>query len=226
MAQISINQLAEFSSATAAKRKRLIAQQITPNKLLIPWYQQAKAAIRNYLKNVNDESPIVEAVNSIRSKTSTSKRQVTDQKVSLEALDKLRTLRVPRLLRILKYKLIKPDSKKISYGDVDVIIAPDLVIQAKYRGKTIYGAVKIHICKTKPFDPQQAKYVSALLYNYLTREVAQPGEIVNPELCICLDVFSDRFYSASDTCTRELKEIKEFCLEVKKIWDSLSFLRP
>jgi len=139
MAQISINQMAEFSSATAAKRKRLIAQQIKPNKLLIPWYQQAKAAIRNYLKDVNDESPILDAISSIKSKTSTSKRQVTDQKVSLEALDKLRSLNVPRLLRILKYELIKPDSKKISYGDVDVIIAPDLVIRAKYRGKIIYG---------------------------------------------------------------------------------------
>jgi hypothetical protein len=226
MAQISINQLAEFSSATAAKRKRLIAQQITPNKLLIPWYQQAKAAIRNYFKDVNDESPIDDAISSIRSKAPTSKRQILDQKVSLEALDKLRSLKVPRLLRMLKYELIKPDSKKISYGDVDVIIAPDLVIRAKYRGKTIYGAIKIHICKTKPFDPQQAKYVSALLHNYLTKQVAQPGEIVSPELCICLDVFSDRFYCASDTCTKEIKEIKQFCLEVKKIWDSLSFLRP
>ncbi|MBX9782775.1 MAG: hypothetical protein K2X48_05690 [Chitinophagaceae bacterium] len=54
---ISTNQLAEYSQATEASKKRIIKQQKVPNKLLIPWYQKAKGAIKKFFSNTSDYAP-------------------------------------------------------------------------------------------------------------------------------------------------------------------------
>lgn len=221
MAKISINQLAEFSSGTTATRTRIIKQQIKVNKNLVPWYQFAKACIRRFLSNVSTHDVIAQGIETLQKKEAKTKRQLADKQVSIEALKKIRTLKLPKLFSIIKYEIVKPDSKYIVMEGVDIIISPDIIIKAKFKGKIVYGACKIHICKSKPFDHNQGQYVATLLHQYLITSVAQEDEIVLPELCFCLDVFSDRIVSASDKSTKIIGEIKTFCLEVKKIWDSL-----
>lgn len=219
--EISINQLAEFSIGTAASKRRIIKQQIKVDKRLVPWYQRAKSTIRSYLQDVSNYDAIDTGIEVLRKRQPLTDRQKIDQKVSVEALEKLRLLTLPKLLTTLEYRLIKPTSKTIEISGVDLKIAPDVVIQANYRGRVIYGAVKIHISKSKPFDQNQAQYVATLLQKYLSTVIATQDEMVLPELCFCLDVFSDRVVSASESSGRIINEIKVYCLEVKKIWDSL-----
>jgi hypothetical protein len=218
---ISINQLAEFSRSTEAARRRIIKQQLTPNKVLIPWYQLAKAASKKYLLDVKNSQPLKDAIAVLIQRVPANKRQSTDRKVSIEALELVEIIKKPALLSEIRYELIIPGNKKIRIANVDITVAPDVIIKGTYKGKTIYGAVKIHICKTKPFDLAQSKYVSALLNKFLIDNIAKPGEVVIPQLCLSMDVFAQRIVSSSDDTTAEIKEIKRLCEEVKKIWSGI-----
>jgi hypothetical protein len=215
---LSINQFAEFSSATESGKKRILKQQKNPNKLLIPWYQRAKGAIRKFLANVNDYSVIDNAIKILKEKNPANNRQNIDRNVSIEALEELKKVKLPRLLKYINYELITVEEKTLLINNVDIIVAPEVIIKASYKGEIVYGAVKIHISKGKPFNYNQATYVSALIHEFLTRKIAKPHERVLPELCLCLDVFSKRLVPAPNNMKNEIITIGKICDEVKILW--------
>jgi hypothetical protein len=216
--KISINQIAEFSVASNSNRNRIIKQQINPNKLLIPWYQTAKSTAKKYLWNVNDITILRKGIELLEKKDAKNNRQMIDKKVSIEALNILQTINVPPLLRKIKYEIISVSDKSISLNGVEIKIAPDVIIKGMYKGKIVYGAIKFHVCKSKPFEFKQCEYVGALLKHYLRKKVAKPNEAVLSELCLCLDIFSERYVPSPINSSKRLTELKQLCLELKSLW--------
>ena len=216
--QISVNQFAEFSKATLKGKQRILKQQLVPNLLLIPWYRTARAAMKKYLKEVDNFTPIDEAIEKLTSNVPSTKRQSDERQASVAALTELKTFAFPKLLRDVEYEIIKPAKNFVTLSNVDIIVAPDVVLRGRHKEKIIYGAVKVHICKTKPFDDKQSKYVANLLHRLLVKNMAtDEGEIL-PELCLCIDVFGGRITPASEVTAKERSEIKTICEEVKKLW--------
>ena len=217
---ISVNQLAEFSEATEASKKRILKQQKTPNRLLIPWYQKAKAAIKKFFTNTKDHTPIDDAIKELELRVPSNERQKNDRAVSMQALEVMKKIKLPKVLSSLEYELITTKSKDILINEVDVIVAPEIIIKAEYRGEIIFGGVKIHISKGKPFNHAQASCVATLVYQHLMKRVASSKEKVLPELCLCLDVFAERVVAAPPNPLKEIKVIKKMCDEVKVFWPS------
>jgi len=215
---ISINQFAEFSSSTDASKKRIIKQQKNPNKLLIPWYQKAKGAIKKFFSNVKDYAPIDDAIKTLQGKMTFNNRQRIDRVVSIEALELIKKIKLPKKLLLMDYELISADSKEININDVDIKVAPEIIIKAKLKNEVVYGAIKIHISKGKPFNHIQAIYVSTLIYYFLMRKVCKRNERVLPELCLCLDVFSERLVPAPDNLSTGIVTIRKICDEIKDVW--------
>lgn len=215
---ISVNQFAEFSGGTLATKKRIIKQQVTPNKFLLPWYQTARAAMKKYFKDINNTSSLDDAIELLLSRKADSKRKQIDKKVSIEALNELKSFAFPVLLKNIEFEIIKPPVKNILINNVNIIIAPDIVLKADYNGKIVYGAIKIHICKTKPFDENQCSYVSNLIYAYLEKEITKGNGTVIPELCLCLDIFGGRIMPASSKSLKLNVEIRNICDELKLLW--------
>ena len=136
-------------------------------------------------------------------------------------MNKLKLLTFPKLFKTLDYEIIKVEDKNISFNGVDIKVAPDIIIKGMVNGKVVYGGIKIHICKSKPFDFHQAKYVSNTIYTFLQKKVADKNEKVLAELCFCCDVFSDRIVQASEDNRKEIFEIKNLCLEIIKLSETL-----
>ncbi len=216
---ISINQFAEFSAATNAAKARIIKQQQKVNKLLIPWYQSAKGSIKRYLTDVNDYTPIEQGVEKLKDKIVNSKRQGIDKAVSIEALQKMIEVNLPRILGNVPYQVIKPEVKFVIVNGVKIMVSPELVIKAKIGGRIVYGGVKIHLSKTKPFDSKQCNFVAILMYDYLS-ELAGENEHVAPQFCLCVDLFSNRVVSAKENHISESQEINKICNEIAQLWIS------
>ncbi len=216
---ISINQMADFQGSTDATKKRIINQQLTPNKFLIPWYQLAKARIKKSFELKGDLKPIQDAMDTLQKRKPTSDRQKTDKQVSLEALERFVKMKLPDVLKNIDYEIVRPENKTLQVSDVDVIVAPEVVIKGTFNGKTVFGAVKIHISKNKPFDLKKSTYVASTIYEYLKSRIATEEDIVMREICICLDVFSGRLVSAPEDSELTFSEVEEICREVKEIWD-------
>jgi hypothetical protein len=217
--KISVNQLAEFSGASETSKKRIIKQQLNPDTFRVPRYQLTKARIKKSIELKGDLSPIHEAIKILESKQATTDWQINDKKVSLEALTRFIKIKLPSLLRNLNFQVIKPQNKSVELREVDVIVAPEIVIKGKMNGQTVIGGIKLHISKTKPFDLTKSQYVASIIYKYLQDRVATKEEVVVPQLCICLDVFNERLVSAPDDVEEVIKQVRFFCDEIKSIWE-------
>lgn len=216
--KISVNQLADFSAASESGKKRIIRQQVKPSKVKISWYQMSKAKIRKSMELKGSLDPIMEGIKILEARKPLTKFQVNDKNVSLEALKRFVNIKLPVALKKMDYSVIKPKSKTLDVKDVDIIVAPDVVIKGKFMGHTVVGGIKIHISKTKPFDLSQAQYVSSVICKYLKEVVAEKGDIVMPELCFCLDVFDERLVPAPEKYEEIIKKVKDLCDEVKFLW--------
>lgn len=223
MATISINQLAEFSKATEKGKTRIIKQQIVPNPVLIPWYQLAKGRLKKSISDNWNLDPIYSGMEILKSRTQfENNRQLIDQKVSLEALESFLNTPAPRILHSIDYENFKPDTKNLTLGNLEIIVAPDVVFRAEIDGQKYLGGFKIHVCKSKPFDLKQSSLVATILWKYLEREVARNDEIVMPSLCFCYDIFSSRIVPGNEDSAVLLENIKMWGQEVIQIWDNLS----
>ena len=216
--KISVNQLADFSNATEATKRRIIKEQIKPNKVKVPRYQLSKAKIKKSLELGCDLAPITEGIRILEDRQPATDWQVNDKKVSMEALKRFLNLRFPKILKRIKYSTVKPVDKVLEVGEVHIIVAPEIVIRGQFMGVTVIGGIKIHLSKTKPFDLAKAQCVSSIICKYLKDVVAKDNETVLPELCFCLEVFDERMVPAPEKYEQILSTVKETCEEVKLVW--------
>jgi hypothetical protein len=220
--QISLNQIVEFSEASMAKRISITKQQLLVNPFLIPWYQLAKQRIKKYFYNLQEKKPVLEAIDILKKRVPNSKRQESDRNVSIEALQLVSAMKMPDFLKNLEYEVLKIKNKSIQIGSVSINVNPDIIIKAKIGNKITYGGLKIHICKTKPFNLPQCYHIASMVHRFLVKEVADEGEIVSPELCFCFDVFGNRIVASPVEYSIQTTEIEAFCLEFKNICDQLN----
>lgn len=220
--KISLNQLAEFSGATDASKRRIIRQQLDPDPFRVPRYALTKARIKKSLALKGNLAPIHEAIQILQDRKATTEWQINDKKVSLEALTRFIKIKIPSIFKKVEFEVIRPETSTMELREVDVIVAPEIVIRGKYDGQNVIGGVKIHISKTKPFDLERSRYVAAVVYKYLKDEVAQKDEIVLPELCLCLDVFNEKLVKAPDNSEEIVSILTNVCDEIKMLWDQNS----
>jgi hypothetical protein len=216
--RISVNQFATFMIASEKGKKSIVKQQLKPNPLLIPWYQSAKGSIKRYLANVKDTKPLIEGIDVISKKTPENKRQRSDKAVSIEALTKLIELKIAKHFKGIKYSLVKAQIKTVHIDGVEVSISPEGIFKIEMEGRIFWGAVKVHISKTKPFKSEQCRCVANLVFAYLKNNYAKRGETILPELCLCIDIFSERVVPALENDTITTKQIRSVCEELKKLW--------
>ncbi|WP_298550167.1 hypothetical protein [uncultured Algibacter sp.] len=217
---ISINQLAAFSKATEAGKRRIIKQQKQPNKFMVAWYQLPKARIRKAIANNCDLEPILSGIEELKLRKPEKPRQVLDREVSLEALKRFVKIKLPHLLKDVPHEVIKKvETKSIIINGVEIIISPDVIYKLKLDGKTYVGAVKVHISKSNVFDNKQSRYISSLVYRYLKEVVIGEGEEVIEELCLSIDVFGEKVIQTPNNLPKAMTDIEILCEEVKSIWN-------
>jgi len=219
--QISINPLADFSKSTDSQKKSIVKQQKNPNPFKIAYYQLPKARIKKAMASKGDLKPVLDGIDELKKRVPTKKRQISDRIVSLEALQRFVSFRIPSLLKDYDYKILKGiERKSITINSVEINISPDLIIEIEINNQKYLGAVKTHISKQKKFDAKQQSIVATAIFKYLETEVVKNGEIVLPELCMSIDVFGSGIISAPDDIDEKVSEIEMICEEIKQVWDA------
>lgn len=216
---ISINPLAEFTKATDAGKKRIIKQQKSPNPVRVSWYQLAKSRMKKFIITQGDYSTIEEAINDLQNRKGLNKRQMIDRQVSLEALERFVKMQIPNVLKEADIAFYKIPLKTFSLKGIDVIVSPEIIFSVTRNGKKHYGAVKLRVSKSKPFDSEQQTLIASLIYEYLQQNIIAPEVIIEPDLCISLDVFGGGFKTLNATNANYLNNNLHYLEEVKKYWN-------
>ncbi len=213
--------MAEFPVSTPKGKKRIIEQQKNPNPFLTQWYQLSKARVKKSLENNGSLDPVMDGITELMGRKPEKKRQLIDRDVSIQALTRYINFQLPKVFKELDYSIVKTRNKATYIENVKVTVAPDVIVKAQIDGKTVYGAIKIHISKNKPFSLQQSKIVATCVEEYLNNEIAEEGAVVRADLCYSYDIFAERMVSAHYSSRKSiLRDIYSICDELKMIWDA------
>ncbi|MDM1512623.1 hypothetical protein [Myroides odoratimimus] len=215
---ISINPLAEFIKATDAGKKRIIKQQKEPNPVRVSWYQLAKARMKKFLITKGDQHTIEDAIANLKSRKELSKRQLIDRQVSLEALERFVKIQIPNVLKEDNITFHKIPTKTFSANGIDITVSPEIIFSVTRDDKEHYGAIKLRVSKTKLFDTEQQTLIAALIYEYLKQNITNPIKVIEPDLCIFLDVFGDGFKTLTANKVNYFAQNIHFIEEVKEYW--------
>lgn len=218
--EISINPLAEYYLASESRKKRIIQEQQDPDPVRVPYYQLARSRITKSILKGFDIDVIDEAINELKNrKPEEGNWRYYDKENSLKALNYFKNMVLPSQLIDYKLEKVKTKNKYYNIYGVDIKVSPNLIFRIKENGIYKIGAVKLHVSKTKPFNNKQSGLVAQLLYQFLSNFVVGEDEVVDPNLCLCIDPFSKSTISASGKTKFDLKEIKGICAEIPKLWD-------
>jgi len=220
--KISVNQLADFTKGSDARRKSIIRQQKNPPKVIVARYGMAKSRIRKSISALGDMQPILNGISELKNRVPSSDWQANDKKVSIDAMERFIKMKLPTILKDLdKYEILKKfEFNSFVFSGVNIVVSPDLIIKGLLGNKTYIGAVKIHLSKSSPFDSEQSKCVATCIYDYINVSIKDEDIIVLPELCICIDVFADTMISAPSNIDYVNDKIEDCCKEIIKLWDA------
>ena len=220
--KISLNPFAEFSTGTEAVKRRIINQQIIPSKFKMTWYQLAKARIKKSLECKGDLQPIFEGLNELRNRKPATERKKKEDVVSVECLERYIQMNLPKALQALdSYEVVKVKQKSFNLFGVEVVVAPDVIVKGVYNGRAVVGGLKLHVSKNKPFDLQKSQIVAVSIFSFLSHVYEEEEVEVLPDLCFSLDVFADRFVSATERFDETVELMREICDEIREYYDKL-----
>lgn len=219
--RISINQFAEYSSKVRESSKlSIIRNQKNPDKNLFFWYQRAKACIKRSLKLNGSLIPIYEGLEFLKKDVPLTKNQISNRDTSILALECFASMKLPRVILENSLDVLKLEKKTLKIRELEISPSPEYVFRMrKANGESVIGAVKLHICKSKPFDFQTAELSSVVLYDFL-REAVDSNDVVDPRCCFTIDVFGDRIVPAPLNVKEYNRKVEKLCEEIVQLWDA------
>jgi len=214
---ISLNPLAEYVFASDSRRETIIRQQKKPQKIMIIPYSTARARMRKFFKDGFSYEAIISGIEYLQGKKPEKDFWKNDRKNSIEALRTFITLQFPSF-KNLKCSFTTKNNKFIFIDDVEIRIAPDLIIRGIKEGQPFIGGIKFHISKGQQFDRDKALLAATALKLFLLKNEATEEEYVDPNFCLSVDVFGERIAPAPKNHIGYEEKIKEACRDLKNRW--------
>lgn len=215
--QISLNPLAEYVFASETRKDTIIKQQKKPQIIMVVPYATARARMKKFFKDGFSHEAIISGIEYLQGKKPVKDFWINDRKNSIEALRTFLTLQFPRFDN-LKCSFTTKNNKFWLIDDVEVRIAPDLIIRGVKDGKRFIGGIKFHISKGQQFDREKALIAATALKLFLVQKEATEEELVDSDFCLSVEVFGERITPAPDNHIGFEEKIKEACQDLKKRW--------
>lgn len=222
MIKISINKLAEFlADSNAARRQRIVQDQIDPKAFIVTYYEDAKKGIISQVCNPTP-SKINNLISALNKKVTYSDTQIKSKQCSIDALNTFNQLAMPNLSQYILVASNK-EQQSVMINNVRININPDIIIEGNKKGKKVIGAIKFHISKSNALNDEGMLYSATMLHNYLEQlHGNDPNIIIDRSLCFSVDIFQQKFEVAPTTYKRKLNEIIAGCNQYALIWNSLT----
>lgn len=213
VSKISLNKLGEYMTATPARRRRIIEDQIAPKEFIAARYADARENISNFIVGDISDDRLEQIAIELRNHTYDSTFIAQDKNLSADAIDSF--LEISDQLPT-DYKLEKtPANVKatLEISGVDVSIRPDVYI--KNDNDEVVGAIKLHFPKSNPLTVTSGEYVATALKAFVQENASTP---ISPKLCIVIDVPSSTVITVPKAGKKRMMDIQAACEEIDAQW--------
>lgn len=219
--KISANKLSEYIyESSPTRRNTILKDQKYPQGFVVTRYNGAKKSILDFFVHGKGNKEKIEAeIKHLILKSYSTPFQKQDNELSIKALEIFVNSKIPFDLNKHNTSRFGSNLNKILIEGVEVSVHPDILIQGSIRGKEFIGAIKIHISKSHPLNENSGKSVATLIDKFL--ETHYPGQKINRNFCISIDIFTGKYFTAPPSYISLRKNIEAACREIYLLWKDL-----
>lgn len=202
-------------TATPARRRRIIEDQIAPKDFIATRYSDARESIVDCIAGKISEDQLTQIAEDLRKKEYDSKFTTQDKNLSADAIDSFLEIsdQLPEHYKI--ERVLANDKSTIEISGVEVSIRPDAYI--KNDNDEVIGALKLHFPKSNPLTTTSGEYVATALKTFVQEGAKNP---IDHKLCIVVDVPSSSVISAPKAGKKRMIDIEAACEEIGAQWKS------
>jgi hypothetical protein len=224
--RLSASQVAEYLSANATARRRIITDAKYPPHFLIARYDEVREVLCNHLaKKTPSEDVLTHALDVLGRKESSqgaSDWTKTNCKINSEAIIAFQSQEKALDLGKLRYRVPNIGHQKLTIKGVAVSVSLDLMSTAENdNGKAHVGGVILCLWKTRSADIADRCAAMATLVSEVIRRVVKNDQRCDPKMCLAVDIFGGKVYRAKVRQKMFLKSVENSCSEVATIWPSV-----
>lgn len=220
--RISVNGLAEYLIAGAARRRRIVQEQKRPKNYQAPYYTDAEEAIVRFLASPERNFAVLDqAAAKLREVEVVSRRvewEITRRAACTEALQAFRNLAAGDLFAGLAVTRAPQSPRLLQLGGVGVSVRPEILL-ASSDAEPRLGGAKLFFSKNEALTEDRALYAGTILHQYLEAQQQRAGR-VDYRHCLVIDVFTQKVFAAPRTYKRRRADIEAACLEITLAWET------
>lgn len=220
--RISLSQLSEYLTASASRRKSIIADAADPKPYIAQTYNAAIKAISHDILHPDAtgakiQSEITQLQNLLTS--SIDEWQKQHAKHCIEAIKKYLEQRAG--IGLLDWIVMKPSvgPGEMKIAGVRVTISPEAIITKKKDNIITVGAVKFYFSKSKDLTSKRADYMGALIHWYCEAQLKALGTAEH-KCSMVVNLPGNSIHFAPRAKIRNRKDINDACEEIAARWPS------
>jgi hypothetical protein len=223
--KISAKMLCEYNESSALGRKSILKACKIKAPAIISIssrYNQAEDLISECLEHSLEYLDILKDYSKdLRKKSKTlSGKKAENTLLCAEALEqfyKMDKKLQPLFKGYVLNNTVNVRGRKIIINKVSVSIRPEVMLSIE-GGTTTVGFVKLCFCKSKPLKESIAEGIASLGRMYF-REIRKMD--FEPQVCIVIDVFANKIFTAPKRDKRTLDALDACCAEIADRWDKI-----
>jgi len=224
--RLSASQIAEYLSANATGRRRIITDAKYPPTMLTVRYDDARDALRKHFTKKQPAKDVLgEALDLLNQKLSAGSQSDwwrTNHQLCRKAIEAFQTYEKGMGLSKVVFRLPNIGHSKLSISGVTVSVSLDLMTEvAESDGATRVGGTILCLWKTRVADIPHRCQAMAMLASQIVTESLKDGQACDSKLCMAVDVFGGKVYRAKTHQKQLLRTVEISCGEVATIWPSV-----
>jgi hypothetical protein len=226
--RLSANQIAEYISASAGNRKRILREAKYPPTMLLIRYDDARTAVIDHLRsNGASKDALGNAIVALTRKATgdgITEYKKQNCKLSTEAIEAFQISEKKLGFGAVKFKAPNLHNTKLKIGGVTLSVSIDLITQKTGNGgsKSI-GAIVLVFSKSgaaKKDMGHRCQTIAMLAYR-LVKENLEPGDTCDPKMCMAVDIFGGKTYRAKGQQKMLYKDVEASCEEASTMWPTI-----
>jgi hypothetical protein len=227
--RLSANQVADYLSANATNRRRILSDAKYPSTMILVRYDDARTAVAAHMAANGDKKNILsDALASLKRKA--DKPEITDykrqnHKLCTDAIEGFQASEAKMGVGgSVKFKAPDIHNSKLKIAGVSVSVSLDLVTEnIDGKGNKVTGGAVLVFSKTGgPEKNIEARCQAiALLAHEVLKQQLKAGETCDPNICMAIDVFNGKAYRAKNQQKQLFKTVETSCEEVATVWPAI-----
>ncbi|HJX29871.1 MAG TPA: hypothetical protein VJ885_18365 [Thermoanaerobaculia bacterium] len=217
--RMSVNSLAAYLVAPAARRQKIILEQKRPKSFQVAYYDEVEEAIVGRLSSPNQSTEALDAaLSKLQLSSGLKDWELTRRSTGIEAIEAFRSTNIDTPLEGIDILQAPSRPRHMHVDGVAVSVRPELLLANTNGEKTKarLGVIKIYLSK-KPLTEERARYTGTILYKHVEAQYSSLGT-ADHRLCFVLDVFAKRIFSAPQSYKRRQEDVEAACKEIALAW--------